>query len=264
MNDSGRIPRLQDRYGIPPTKDSWGFRWHEFDERFDAVKHPNEANRFGWVVEFDPYDPEERAGQAHRAGAHGPRRRDAVGWRPTAASSTTWETTTTARGSSTSTSSCPHARGSRAGAMPRTARPRRGHAVRRAVQRRRQGEWIELVHGRNGLTPENGFTSQAEVVIDARTAGDVAGATYMDRPEWIAVNPRNRDVYVTPFQQHLTGEGPADRPQGPGGGGAREPAGAEPDGSHRAVARGGRRSHRDALRVGRVPAGRRPAEHEIR
>ena len=59
------------------------------------------------------------------------------------------------------------------------------------------GEWIALVHGRNGLTPENGFTSQAEVVIDARTAGDVAGATYMDRPEWIAVHPRNRDVYVS-------------------------------------------------------------------
>ena len=38
VNDSGRIPRLQDRYGIPPTKDSWGFRWHEFDERFDAVQ----------------------------------------------------------------------------------------------------------------------------------------------------------------------------------------------------------------------------------
>ncbi len=38
VNDSGSIPRLQDRYGIPTTKDSWGFRWHEFDERFDAVE----------------------------------------------------------------------------------------------------------------------------------------------------------------------------------------------------------------------------------
>ena len=35
------------------------------------------------------------------------------------------------------------------------------------------------------------------VVIDARTAGDVAGATYMDRPEWIAVHPLTAEVYVT-------------------------------------------------------------------
>ena len=34
-----------------------GYRWHEYDERFDAAKHPNEPNRFGWVVEIDPIDP---------------------------------------------------------------------------------------------------------------------------------------------------------------------------------------------------------------
>lgn len=45
INDSGKITPLEDRYGIGPSKDSWGFRWHEFDERFDAGKHPNEPNR---------------------------------------------------------------------------------------------------------------------------------------------------------------------------------------------------------------------------
>jgi secreted PhoX family phosphatase len=34
-----------------------GYRWHEHDERWDATKHPNEPNRFGWVVEIDPTDP---------------------------------------------------------------------------------------------------------------------------------------------------------------------------------------------------------------
>ena len=31
--------------------------WEVGDERFDAAKHPNEPNRFGWVVEIDPFEP---------------------------------------------------------------------------------------------------------------------------------------------------------------------------------------------------------------
>ena len=52
---SGRVSRLLDRYGVDAK--SWGFRWHEFDPRFDSDLHPNEPNRHGWVVEIDPYDP---------------------------------------------------------------------------------------------------------------------------------------------------------------------------------------------------------------
>ena len=42
------------RWGM--RKNSW-YRWHEHDARFDTVRHPNEPNRFGWVVEIDPMDP---------------------------------------------------------------------------------------------------------------------------------------------------------------------------------------------------------------
>ena len=44
---------VQKRYGI---SDKSNYRWHEHDERFDAAKNPNEFNRFGWIVEIDPFD----------------------------------------------------------------------------------------------------------------------------------------------------------------------------------------------------------------
>ncbi len=62
------------------------------------------------------------------------------------------------------------------------------------------GQWIELAHGKNGLTAENAvypFSSDADVLTFARLAGDAVGATKMDRPEWVAVNPENSEVYVT-------------------------------------------------------------------
>ncbi|WP_062441411.1 PhoX family protein [Herbidospora daliensis] len=43
------------RYAFPAALG--GRRWDRVDERFDLGKHPNEANRFGWIVEIDPTDP---------------------------------------------------------------------------------------------------------------------------------------------------------------------------------------------------------------
>lgn len=33
-------------------------KWERFDKRFDLAQEPNEAHRFGYVVELDPYDPD--------------------------------------------------------------------------------------------------------------------------------------------------------------------------------------------------------------
>lgn len=76
------------------------------------------------------------------------------------------------------------------------------------------GQWIALVQGQNGLVagaadPGNftqsttapaptsiDFLSQADVLINTKAAARVAGATLMDRPEWITVAP-DRTVYCT-------------------------------------------------------------------
>jgi secreted PhoX family phosphatase len=207
VNDSGEIPRLQDRYGIPTTKDSWGFRWHEFDERFNAVKHPNESNRFGWVVEFDPYDPGST-----------PVKHTAMG--RMAHEGAMLSLATDGRvvyymGDDDYRSKFEHIY-KFVSSKPYVKDG--GYAANRNIldegtlyaakfNADGTGEWIELTHGKNGLTAANGFNSQAEVVIDARTAGDVAGATYMDRPEWIAVHPMTKEVYVTLSNNTSRGKG---------------------------------------------------------
>lgn len=74
------------------------------------------------------------------------------------------------------------------------------------------GQWIALVQGQNGLvagatdagnvtqgaqTPTTvDFLSQADVLLNTKAAARVAGATLMDRPEWISVAP-DRSIFVT-------------------------------------------------------------------
>jgi secreted PhoX family phosphatase len=207
VNDSGSIPRLQDRYGIPATKDSWGFRWHEFDERFDAVRHPNEANRFGWVVEFDPFDPRSEPVK-HTALGRMAHEGAALSVAPDGR-------VVYYMGDDDYRSRFEHIY-KFVSAKPWVSGG--GYAANQDIldegtlyaakfNADGSGEWIELTQGRNGLTAERGFPTQGHVVIDARTAGDVAGATYMDRPEWLAVHPKTKEVYVTLSNNTSRGKG---------------------------------------------------------
>jgi uncharacterized protein len=56
------------------------------------------------------------------------------------------------------------------------------------------GEWLLLSKDNPAL---QAFEDLADIVINARSAADAAGATKMDRPEWGAVNPRNGEFYIS-------------------------------------------------------------------
>lgn len=60
------------------------------------------------------------------------------------------------------------------------------------------GEWVELsVTTPSIAAAPFGFTDQAEMYIHTRIAADAAGATKMDRPEWVDVHPGNGEIYIT-------------------------------------------------------------------
>jgi secreted PhoX family phosphatase len=187
-----RVLRGQQRYGLSAT--GAGYRWHEHDPRFDASVHYNEPHRFGWVAEIDPFNPRST-----------PVKRTALGRikREGAWVCETWN-------------------GRAVVYMGDDERfeyiykfvsllPWRDHLDRgdspldhgtlyvAKFNEDGTGRWLPLVHNRGPLNAENGFSSQAEVLIETRRAADLVGATKMDRPEWIASYPdkRRAELYVT-------------------------------------------------------------------
>jgi uncharacterized protein len=184
---------------LDPHQQRWGlrkessYRWHLHDERFDAVKHPNEPNRFGWVVEIDPMDPSAT-----------PIKRTALG---RAAHEGAWVAVT--RDGRAVVYSGEDARFeyiykfvSRDKIAPGGAKANRelldhGTLYVGRFDADGSGRWLPLVHGQGPLTAANGFADQGEIVIKARQASDALGGTKMDRPEWLAIDQKTGEVYCT-------------------------------------------------------------------
>ena len=57
-------------------------------------------------------------------------------------------------------------------------------------------EWLPLLFGADGLTSEQGFNSQADVLIEARRAGDILKATKMDRVEDVEPDILTDKIYI--------------------------------------------------------------------
>jgi uncharacterized protein len=184
------------RYGI--SAKGADINWYPFDGRFDLAKNPNEPNRFGWVVEIDPMDPTST-----------PIKRTALG----RIKHENAEVVVNADGHvvvymgddekgehiykfvSAKKFDAKNPQANRDLLDEGTLYVARFSTVEGQPQG--EGEWLELTHGKNGLTPEAGFQDQAEVLVHTRLAATAVGATTMDRPEWIAVHPTQAQVYVT-------------------------------------------------------------------
>ena len=197
----------QKRWGIAKTA---FYGWPAHDERFDATKHPNEFNRFGWVVEVDPMDPTST-----------PIKRTALG---RAAHEGAWVAVT--KDNRAVVYSGEDARFeyiykfiSRDAIKP--AEDKVGGLTQAQANRELldhgilyvarfdadgKGTWLPLVHGQGPLTAANGFADQGEVVIKARQASDALGATKMDRPEWLAIDEHSGWVYCTLTNNSSRGE----------------------------------------------------------
>ncbi|MAY41143.1 MULTISPECIES: PhoX family phosphatase [unclassified Neptuniibacter] len=195
-DESYDVPAEQKRYGIKPADKR--YQWSKFDERFDLAKNPNEPNRHGWVVEIDPKNPESK-----------PQKRTALGRFKHENAALMIE--------------------SSGHVVVYLGDDERGEHLYKFVSKGKydannqannrklldegtlyvakftanegelkgKGHWIELTFGKNGLTPENGFNSQAEVLIHTRLAATQVGGTTMDRPEWVAIHPSKKSAFCT-------------------------------------------------------------------
>ncbi|GLW60045.1 transcriptional initiation protein Tat [Hydrogenophilus thermoluteolus] len=187
---------MHKRYGIA---NGFGYRWHEAIPRFDVARTPNEPNRFGWVVEIDPFDPEST-----------PKKRTALGRfkHENAAVTLAKDGRVVVYMGDDERFEYLYKFVSRKPFDPTNPEANRDllddgdlfvaeFTSNDTGNGRLLGRWHLLSRANPKIASDPRFPTDAEVLIFTRAAADVAGATKMDRPEWIAIHPTSGEVFVT-------------------------------------------------------------------
>lgn len=215
--------RGEQRYGITPSESSYG--WEAVEPRFDARQpgYENEPNRFGWIVEIDPENPDEppvkhtALGRLKHEGANvtiaksghvvaymgDDERFDYLykfvsrdTFRPgNSAKARAHNKTLLSNGSlyvARFTGDSPAAEITGTGALPSDG------------QFDGTGEWVPLMIDNESVV--EGF-STAEVLVFTRLAADAVGATKMDRCEDVEPSPKTGRVYVACTNNTARGTG---------------------------------------------------------
>jgi uncharacterized protein len=203
-NKEPNLPREHKRYGVATGLSRYG--WERADNgadefiRFDASTkatsptgdYRNEPNTFGWIVEIDPFNPNSTPVKHTALGrfAH----EGVVFQPPVEGQPIVCYSGDDARFEYVYkyVSAQPYRRATASGDLLDN-----GTLYVAKFNEDGRGEWLALEFGQPGLTPENGFANQADVLVNTRAAADQVGATKMDRPEWGAVDPVTGQVYFT-------------------------------------------------------------------
>ena len=183
---TGTLNQLEQRYGINAS--GAGYQWHTTDKRFDVNQEPNEINRFGWVVEFDPFNPRSTPvkrtalGRLKHEGAWVQETRDGklvVYMGDDEQFEYIYRFVSNRRWSSAI----------RRGISPLDD----GILYVARFNEDGTGDWLPLTPGSPGLED----WSLNDILINTRSAADAVGATPMDRPEWIDTFPEALTVVGT-------------------------------------------------------------------
>ena len=197
----------QERYGF--SENGFRYDWHKFDKRFDLSDpgYTNEENRFGWVVEIDPHDAEQRPVKRTGLGRFkhesvevvvGKDRRVVAYMGDDQRFDYIYKFV----------SSDDHVGLRHEGESPFD----HGKLYVAKFNDDYTGEWLELSIENPDLAAQ--FATQAEVLTYARLAADTLGATPMDRPEWITAAPDGL-VYCACTNNSRRTEADAANPQAP-------------------------------------------------